>query len=157
MNSRKKFAATKDDEQPKQCLRGQQKNISIYICVYVSVSPLSVLNPASPSISPSSAYKTTLLPLNKNHLPVFSHFSFFFLSIFSLSSSLCCGLPLIPDWVGASMGQNSDVTAVIFKRGELIGWNHRGAGIQVSENELPGLLLAFICITSVERIWDKLC
>lgn len=129
-------------------------------CIYlytVCVSPLSVLNPASPSLPPSPVYKPTLLPLNKNHLPVFYHFSFSFPSIFSLSSFLHCGLPLIPDWVGAVMGQNSDVTAVIFKKGELIGWNHRGAGIQVSENEQLGLLLALACVTSGERIWDKLC
>ena len=49
--------------------RPTKKCDSIYIRVYVSA--LSVLNPASPSPSPYSAYKTTLLPLNKNHLPVF--------------------------------------------------------------------------------------
>lgn len=58
------------------------------------------------------------------------------------------------------MGQNSDVTAVIFNRDELIGCNHRGAGIQVSGKqvaEVPtGLALAVACITSGERIWDKL-
>lgn len=92
--------------------------IYLYTCISVA---LSVLNPASPSPSPSSAYKTTLLPLNKNHLPLFfPPFSFSFHS-FLASSCLRCGLPLTPDWVGAAMGQNSDVTAVIFNRGELIG------------------------------------
>lgn len=41
------------------------------------------------------------------------------------------------------MGQNSDVTAVIFNRGELIGCNHRGAGIQVSGNKWLRFLLAW--------------
>lgn len=41
------------------------------------------------------------------------------------------------------MGQNSDVTAVIFNGGELIGCNHRGAGIQVSGNKWLRFLLAW--------------
>lgn len=117
---------------------GQQKNL----CLFIYVLLLSVLNPASPAPSPSSAYKPTLLPLNINHLLVFSPLSLFS-SSFLASSRLHCGLPLTPNWVGAVMGQNSDVTTVIFNRDELIGCNHRGAGIQVSGNKWLRFLLAW--------------
>lgn len=118
---------------------GQQKDL----CLFMYVLLLSVLNPASPAPSPSSAYKPTLLPLNINHPLVFPPPLSVFFSSFLAYYRLHCGLPLTPDWVGAVMGQNSDVTAVIFNRDELIGCNHRGAGIQVSGNKWLRFLLAW--------------
>lgn len=126
------------DFEPKHS-RSQQKNV----CLFIYVPLLSVLNPASPIPSLSSAYKPTLLPLNTNHLLFFPPYFLFSFSSFLASSCLHCGLPLTPDWVGAEMGQSSDVTAVIFNRGELIGCNHRGAGFQVSGNKWLRFLLAW--------------
>lgn len=77
---------------------GQQKNVILFIYVYMCLRCLCSIRP-HPSPSPYSAYKTTLLPLNKNHLPVFS--PFFSLSFRSFLALFLPSLRVTSDsWLG---------------------------------------------------------